>query len=172
MQRDPPHIVLVGPMGVGKTSVGRALAGLLDRPFLDSDAEIERSRGRTSGEIASDLGVATLHELELRTFLDLAKRATACVIAPASSVVDFADGRAVLAECDTVRLTAPHEVTLNRMMLDTHRREMSEEEMVELARRRSPFFEEVALITIDTTGISVEETARRIVTQLERAGGA
>ena len=39
------HIFLVGPMGVGKTSVGRQLAGLLHRPFVDVDAEIESRSG-------------------------------------------------------------------------------------------------------------------------------
>lgn len=172
MQRDLPHIALVGPMGVGKTSVGKELAMLLDRPFLDSDAEIEHSAGKTSGELASDLGVATLHELELRTFLDVADRSPACVIAPASSVVDVQDGRDLLARCNTVRLTAAHDQITRRMRLGHHRRETNEDEIVELNRRRSPLFEEVALITIDTTETSVAETARRIVTELELAGQA
>lgn len=44
-------IVMVGMMGVGKTAVGRALAGILDAPFFDSDAEIERAANMTIAEI-------------------------------------------------------------------------------------------------------------------------
>ena len=36
------HIFLIGPMGVGKTTIGKRLADLLDRPFIDIDKEIER----------------------------------------------------------------------------------------------------------------------------------
>ena len=42
-----PNIYLVGPMGAGKTTVGRHLAELLGRDFLDSDHEIERKTGAT-----------------------------------------------------------------------------------------------------------------------------
>lgn len=42
-----PNIYLVGPMGAGKTTVGRHLAELLGREFLDSDHEIERRTGAT-----------------------------------------------------------------------------------------------------------------------------
>ena len=42
-----PNIYLVGPMGAGKTTVGRHLAELLGREFLDSDHEIERKTGAT-----------------------------------------------------------------------------------------------------------------------------
>ena len=39
------HIFLVGPMGAGKSSVGKSLAKTLNRPFLDLDSEIERRTG-------------------------------------------------------------------------------------------------------------------------------
>ena len=42
-----PNIYLVGPMGAGKTTVGRHLAEMLGREFLDSDHEIERKTGAT-----------------------------------------------------------------------------------------------------------------------------
>jgi shikimate kinase len=44
-------VALVGFMGVGKTSVGRALARLLDRPFADTDVLVEQRAGRTVGEL-------------------------------------------------------------------------------------------------------------------------
>ena len=45
-----PNLFLVGPMGSGKSAVGKQLARLLHLPFYDSDVEIERPRGIDSGE--------------------------------------------------------------------------------------------------------------------------
>lgn len=157
-------------MGVGKTSVGTELARLLDRPFLDSDAQIEQEEGLTSGEIADHSGVAALHELETSTFLDQARQPNACVIAAASSVVDFQAAREVLARTITIRLTANHDETVRRMRLGGHRRDVSEADAGALNRRRAPFLAEVAVMTVDTTGVPVSETAQRIVRQLEDSG--
>lgn len=57
-------IVMVGMMGVGKTAVGKAVAGLLDVPFLDSDAEIERAANMTIPEIFARDGEAFFRKRE------------------------------------------------------------------------------------------------------------
>ncbi len=75
-----PNIYLVGPMGAGKTTVGRHLAELLGREFLDSDHEIERKTGATIPwifEKEGEVGFRTretvvLNELTLRKALVLA----------------------------------------------------------------------------------------------------
>lgn len=59
-------IVLVGLMGVGKTSVGRKLAASLGRSFLDADHEIEKAAGRTVAEIFQDFGETSFREGERR----------------------------------------------------------------------------------------------------------
>ena len=61
---DHQHIVLVGMMGVGKSSVGRALARRLDRPLLDTDALVERQAGRSVREIWGQEGEAAFRDLE------------------------------------------------------------------------------------------------------------
>src|SRR3954454_2789478 len=55
-------IALVGLMGVGKSSVGRRLAGALDLPFRDADAEVEAAAGRSISDIFTDLGEAAFRE--------------------------------------------------------------------------------------------------------------
>ncbi|HUF15166.1 MAG TPA: shikimate kinase [Acidimicrobiia bacterium] len=47
------HVIIVGPMGVGKTTVGEHLAARLGRPFLDSDEVMEDRFGERSSEIAA-----------------------------------------------------------------------------------------------------------------------
>ena len=58
------HIVLVGMMGAGKSSVGRVLAKRLDRVLLDSDEMIESRTGRTVREIWNDEGEVAFRSLE------------------------------------------------------------------------------------------------------------
>ena len=64
-------IVLVGLMGVGKTSIGKALAQRLHLPFVDSDAVIEAKTGKSIGEIFDTHGEAWFREREYETIRDL-----------------------------------------------------------------------------------------------------
>jgi len=64
-------IVLVGLMGVGKSSVGRRLAAALELPFRDADSEVEAAAGRTIPEIFADLGEAAFREGERRVIARL-----------------------------------------------------------------------------------------------------
>jgi len=59
-----PHLVLIGMMGAGKTTVGRRVAALLGRPLLDSDQMIESRTGRTVREIFEAEGEPAFRALE------------------------------------------------------------------------------------------------------------
>ncbi len=67
----PPHLVLVGLPGVGKTTIGRAVAKTLARPFLDFDAEIERREGVPVREIFQERGEEHFRSLEAALTLEL-----------------------------------------------------------------------------------------------------
>ena len=64
-------IVLVGLMGVGKSSVGRRLAGVLDLPFRDADNEVEAAAGRSISEIFAELGESAFRDGERRVIARL-----------------------------------------------------------------------------------------------------
>jgi len=64
-------IVLVGLSGVGKSSVGRRLAAVLDLPFHDSDAEVEVAAGRSIPEIFAELGEEAFRDGERRVIARL-----------------------------------------------------------------------------------------------------
>jgi shikimate kinase len=68
------HIVLVGLPGVGKTTVGRRVARLLRREFLDFDTEIERREGMAVTEIFASKGEAYFRELEYQLTDEVAHR--------------------------------------------------------------------------------------------------
>ncbi len=67
----PPHLVLVGLPGVGKTTIGRGAAMALARPFLDFDAEIERREGVPVREIFRERGEEHFRALEAALTLEL-----------------------------------------------------------------------------------------------------
>jgi 3-dehydroquinate synthetase len=83
------HLVLVGFMGAGKSTVGAEVARRLGRPFVDVDAEIERAEGPIA-EIFASRGEAAFRELEAR-YLNEARLAPASVIAVGAGAVERPD---------------------------------------------------------------------------------
>lgn len=75
------HIILVGLPGAGKTTVGRNLARMLGRPFLDFDDELERRSGMSVSEIFARHGEPHFRRLELEMTQELAKSGGA-ILAP------------------------------------------------------------------------------------------
>ncbi|HUG31416.1 MAG TPA: shikimate kinase [Acidimicrobiia bacterium] len=144
------HIVVIGPMGVGKTTIGGLLADALVRPFLDSDEVLEDRLGADGAAIAELEGVERLHDLELEVFLQMSRHETPSVIAPAASVVDQPSGREILAQSFTIRLTAPDEVLAVRNEQLGHRRPVDAEEREALRRRRDPYLDRLVDLSFDT----------------------
>ncbi len=115
------HLILIGPMASGKTTVGRRVAKHLGRRFLDSDECVLQAEGRTIHDIASDLGIAEAHRCErdaLRTSM-LAPRPS--VLAAAASVVDDPHVRdAIVDGAFVVWLRARAGTLRDRMKNDPH----------------------------------------------------
>lgn len=80
------NLYLVGFMGTGKTTVGRALAQRIGFQLLDSDVEIERQQGRTIPEIFAEQGEPAFRVME-RTFIESGHAATRCVVACGGGLV-------------------------------------------------------------------------------------
>jgi 3-dehydroquinate synthase len=95
MTRPVGHVFLIGMPGSGKTTVGRALAGLLRVPFVDLDREIEGAAGRTIPEIFESDGEPGFRELE-RTALAAAADGPASVVATGGGAVLSDVNRAVM----------------------------------------------------------------------------
>lgn len=79
MARVRQVVYLTGFMGAGKTAVGRELAALLRRPFIDLDLSIERAAGSSVASLFARRGEAAFRALESRALARAAKRAGAVV---------------------------------------------------------------------------------------------
>jgi shikimate kinase len=94
------HLVLVGMMGVGKSTVGRMVAAELDRPLFDSDEMIEERTGRTVREIWATDGEPAFRTLETDTLLEALAEPEPSVIAAAGGVVLSERNREALQTAD------------------------------------------------------------------------
>jgi len=117
------HIVLIGMMGAGKSSVGRVLAERLGRPLFDSDQMIEERTGRTVREIWQAEGELAFRALETQVLAEAVADEQPSVIAAAGGVVLSDDNRRILAESDAhvVWLMADVDLLLDRVKNGMHR---------------------------------------------------
>ncbi|MEX2133100.1 MAG: shikimate kinase [Acidimicrobiia bacterium] len=153
---NPDLVLLVGQMGVGKTTVGRLVADHLALPFSDCDAQIEEITGRTSREIARSDGVPALHALELAVLLSALEHAPA-VIAAAASVVDSRAGRDAIGKATCVWIDRVPDVTARPG--EDHRRSVDADEHLE---RRRPDYQGLADLVLTGPG-TADEYAKRVV---------
>ncbi|MGI9611316.1 MAG: shikimate kinase [Acidimicrobiales bacterium] len=157
-----PHIAILGMMGVGKTTVGSALAAGLGRRHVDSDHDIGLLTGMSGRAFAAENGVDSLHELEAAVLLGALAAAEPAVISAAASTFEYRlvrqllPGRAVV-----VRLTLGIDDTLKRQAEGGHRRPMDREELEALARRREPFF-----IELEDLRIAADRSPAELVDQI------
>ncbi|RLT39581.1 MAG: 3-dehydroquinate synthase [Chloroflexi bacterium] len=97
MTNAPQQIVLVGLSGVGKTTIGRALAERLGWPFLDTDELVQQREGRTAAAIIVERGEAEFRRVEELVVMEAAKQSPA-VIATGGGVILSHGNRRVLGE--------------------------------------------------------------------------
>jgi shikimate kinase len=151
LRADPSHLVIVGLMGSGKTTIGAAVAARLGRPHRDSDADLEARTGRSARDIAASDGVEALHAMELELLLEALAGAQASVVSAAASVIDVPGGRDALARPDIdvawLRITAT--AAAARSGDGAHR--PWHEDLAVQAQRRDPLFAALADITLDAS---------------------
>lgn len=152
-------------MGVGKTTVGSALAERLELEFIDSDVTIEARHGRTGAAIAAEDGIEALHRIELEVLLDLISDESPRVVAAAASVIDQREARRALANLFTIWLHAPREVVSMRARLAGHRRDVPDHEADRLLSKRTRWYRSVSERDFDTAVTEVEEIVDAILAQ-------
>ncbi|WP_076593070.1 bifunctional shikimate kinase/3-dehydroquinate synthase AroKB [Herminiimonas arsenitoxidans] len=164
------NIFLVGLMGAGKTTVGRALAKRLNKRFIDSDHEIEERTGASIPLIFEIEGEASFRQREAEVIRDLTAQHD-IVLATGGGAVLNPESRAFLKERGTViYLRASVNSILQRTSHDKNRPLLQTADprktIEELSRTREPFYNEIAHIVIDTGRPNVQFLMQSILSQL------
>jgi shikimate kinase len=164
------NVYLIGPMGAGKTAVGRQLAKLLRLTFHDSDAEVERRTGVDIPYIFEREGEAGFRERE-REVIDALTQLEGVVVATGGGAILHPDNRAHLASRGhVVYLKTSVEQQLERTKHGRQRpllyTDDPEQRLRELMAQRAPLYESIAEITVTTDGRHVRAVADEIVQRL------
>jgi shikimate kinase len=162
------HLVLVGMMGAGKSSVGRVLARKLDRPLLDSDELIEHRTGRSVREIWATDGEAAFRELETQTLVDALGQDEPSVVAAAGGVVLSEPNRAALAGSDAhvVWLLASVDVLIDRVKNGPHRPLLDDDPegmLRTMYADREALYQEVADAIVSVDNRTVHDVAQAVL---------
>ncbi|MFJ9930538.1 MULTISPECIES: shikimate kinase [Streptomyces] len=164
-----PQVVLVGPMGVGKSTVGRLLAERLGSGYRDTDDDIVAAEGRTISEIFVDEGEEFFRALE-KAAVAAALAGHEGVLALGGGAVLDADTRALLAGQRVVYLSMGVEEAVRRTGLNVARPLLAvnpRKQWRELMEARRHLYEEVATAVVETDGRTPEEVAQAALDALE-----
>ncbi|AFJ02925.1 Shikimate kinase I [Methylophaga frappieri] len=166
------NLFLVGPMGAGKSTIGRHLAKRLRRTFLDSDREIEQRTGVSISWIFEMEGEAGFREREQKMIEALTEMDN-IVLATGGGAVLAEMNRQYLSERGTViYLAASAEQLFRRMARDKSRPLLQtgdkKKQIKSLLTKRDPLYREIADIVVLTGEQSVQRTVTEVIRKLEQ----
>ncbi len=163
-------IVLIGPPGAGKTSIGKALSKELGLAFIDSDSEIERISGKTISEIFVDQGEAVFRKTEVETVTR--------ILAEFEGVVALGGGAPINPEIQKVLLNSEYPVIFidvsisqaaNRIGFNKDRPLLMinpRQQWLHLMSERRPIYEKLATITVSSDNSKPAEVAKTITEKI------
>ncbi|MFJ9201848.1 shikimate kinase [Streptomyces flaveolus] len=164
-----PLIVLVGPMGVGKSTVGQLLAGRLGTAYRDTDEDIVSAQGRTIAEIFVDEGEPAFRALEKQAVRTALAEHDGVLALGGGAILDE-DTRGLLAGRRVVYLSMDVEEAVKRTGLNAARPLLAvnpRKQWRELMEARRHLYEEVATVVVATDGRTPEEVTQAALDALE-----
>jgi shikimate kinase len=164
-----PLIVLVGPMGVGKSTIGQQLAARLGVGYRDTDDDIVAAEGRAIAEIFVDEGEPAFRALEKEAVRKALVEHDGVLALGGGSILD-ADTRALLDGQRVVYLSMDVEEAVKRTGLNAARPLLAvnpRRQWRELMEARRHLYEEVAAVVVATDGRTPEEVTQAVLDALE-----
>ncbi|MGE5247359.1 MAG: shikimate kinase [Verrucomicrobiota bacterium] len=167
-------VVLVGFMGSGKSSVGRALARMLDAEFVDLDAWIEKAAGRSIPALFAEEGEPAFREREKAALREVLAVKGRIVATGGGAFLDEGNRQLLKSYAPVVHLEAGVRTILGRVSRETHRPLLGEGDrektVSDLLSRRLEGYRQ-ADFAVPTDGRTVAEVAARIVELLRMREG-
>ena len=166
------NIVLVGPMGSGKTTIGRRLAHELNRDFFDTDHEIVDKTGVTIDHIFDIEGEEGFRERESKILENFCQMSN-IILATGGGIVILPKNRKILRNTGQVVYLFSSVDQLLRRTAQSKTRPLLENStnrrktITELVEARDVYYREVASFVVDTTGKKLQEVIKIIKLEAE-----
>jgi shikimate kinase len=166
----PRSIVLIGMMGVGKSSIGRRLASRLGIPFVDADAEIEKAAGMSIADIFAHRGEADFRSGEARVIARLLEGGPQVLAAGGGAFMNAGTREAIRGKGVSIWLKADLDVLLRRISKRRNERPLlqtadPEETLRALLIEREPVYA-LADLTVYSRDVAHDSIVADIITAL------
>ena len=139
-------IVLVGMMGVGKSTIGKLLAGKLGLDFVDSDEQIEAAAGMPISEIFERFGEPGFRDGERRVIARLISEGPKVIATGGGAFINDETRALIKEQCTSVWIDADLDVLVERVSRRNNRPLLigrnPKDVLTELAEKRTPFYEQ------------------------------
>jgi shikimate kinase len=166
-------IALIGFMGTGKTAVGRRLAEKLGKEFIELDALIEKIAGKPIPEIFNQDGEIRFRELEIEATKQTSGKKNTVIACGGGIVLNTINVERLKQDCVIVCLEASPKVILKRTSSDKDARPLLAvtdrlQKIIEMLKYRRPYYQRAAEITVNTSKISINTAADKIVVMVKK----
>lgn len=165
------HIFLVGPMGAGKSTIGRHLAAFLNRPFFDIDNEIEARTGADIQWIFDMEGEEGFRARETKALMQLIENGSSSVIATGGGIILRPENRAALKENgQVIYLSATKEQLYERTRRDKNRPLLQVDNrrdvIDQLVEKRDPLYRDIADLVFPSGSVVPGKLAKSLAEAL------
>lgn len=156
------RVVLIGPMGAGKSTLGRLAAAALNWPYFDNDLEMGARFEKSQADLAA-LPVQELHLLEGRYLAEILAEPAPFIAGAAASVIDYPASVNLLKDATSIYLRIPLSTILERAGSEGVGRqalkESGEQILIERFNRRDPMYKSIAALTLELSDNPVADAA-------------
>lgn len=163
----PPNLILIGPMGAGKSTVGAEVAKNLNLTFSDTDSLIEIDQGKSISDIFVEDGEAHFRLVEESIVIDALKQEAGVLSLGGGAVMNLEVQRALKESgAKVIFLDISLSAVVPRIGFDTPRPLLMvnpRQRWNELMQERRPTYEALADLRIDVSELSVDQAVARII---------